>query len=192
MRIPLRKCHPVGLSVITLVAIMGCEGAEGPVGPVGPQGAQGEEGPQGPVGTANVVYSDWTAFDAANWDPATSIGGQTRREYPVAVSHLTDVVLSSGTVAAYVRFDTVADRVFALPLILPLTSSSEQQLAFELELNTLFFTLHDVENNDVEPTIFGAIAQFRYVIIPGGTPAKSGLPDFNNYHEVMAFYGLNP
>lgn len=34
--------------------------------------------------------------------------------------------------------------------------------------------------------------QFRYIIIPGGTPAKANLPDFNDYNAVVKFYGIDP
>lgn len=193
----MKKNNLRGLTVfifsIALIISIGCEGPTGDTGPAGAQGPQGEvgpQGPQGPEGTANVIYSDWIAFNNAEWDEPTSLGGQTRREYPVSVSQLNEDILMMGTVAVYVRFDTVADRVFPLPLILPLTSGSEQQLDFELELNTIVITLHDIEDNSVDPGTFGSVGQYRYIIIPGGTAAKQALPDFSNYHETMEFYGI--
>lgn len=195
MRTSIIKYLLIVISSTSLLFIMNCEGPEGPTGPAGPQGPQGEqgpEGPQGPEGTANVIYSDWIAFNNADWDEPTSLGGQTRREYPVSVSQLNEDILMMGTVAVYVRFDTVEDRVFPLPLILPLTSGSEQQLDFELELNTIVITLHDIEDNSADPGTFGEVGQYRYVIIPGGTAAKQTLPDFSNYVETMEFYGIQP
>lgn len=174
---------------MTLIFSIGCEGPEGPTGP---QGSQGEQGPQGPEGTANVIYSNWIEFNSSNWGATTSIGGQTRREYPVAVPQLTDDILMMGLVAVYVRFDTVADRIFPLPLILPLTSSSEQQLDFELELNAIIITLHDIEDNSVDPGTFGSVAQYRYILIPGGTQAKLAFPDLSNYQETMEFFDIEP
>lgn len=172
-----------------------CEGPEGPTGPAGPQGPQGEQGsqgPEGPPGTANVIYSDWIAFSNANWEAPTTLGGQLRREYPVSVSQLNDEILMMGTVAVYVRFDTVEDRIFPLPLTLPLTSGSEQLLDFELELNTIIITLHDIEDNSVDPGTFGEVGQYRYIIIPGGTAAKQALPDLTDYNAVVKFYGIRP
>lgn len=183
------------ITALSLVFTLGCEGPEGPTGPQGeqgPQGPQGEQGPQGPAGTANVIYSDWIAFSNANWEAPTTLGGQLRREYPVSVSQLNEDILMMGTVAVYVRFDTVVDRIFPLPLILPLTSGSEQQLDFELELNTIIFTLHDIEDNSVDPGTFGEVGQYRYIIIPGGTAAKQMMPNFSNYVETMEFYGIRP
>lgn len=206
MKNSLLKYLVVVISSISLIFIMNCEGPEGPTGPAGPQGEQGpvgpagpageqgEQGEQGPEGTANVIYSDWITFNQANWNEPNSIGGQTRREYPVSESQITDEILASGTVALYVQFNVapINDRVFPLPMILPLTSGSEQQLAFELEPGNIIITLHDIEDNSVDPGTFGEIGQFRYVIIPGGTAAKQILPDFSNYHEVTTFYNINP
>ena len=195
MRTSLLKYLLIILSGISLIVMMSCEGPEGPTGPAGtqgPQGEQGTEGPEGPAGTANVIYSDWAEFNTANWDPATSIGGQTRREYPVSVSSLTEDIMMSGTVAVYVRFDTVPGKIFPLPVLLPLTSGNEQQLGFELELNAIVITLHDVEDHTLEPAIFGEVGQYRYIVIPGGTAAKikGELPDLTNYSEVVKYFGI--
>lgn len=177
------------------ICMIACEGPEGPQGPQGlegQQGIQGEQGPQGPAGTANVMYSDWVPFELSNWGEATDLGGQTRREYPIAEPLLTDDLLTMGTVAVYVRFSAVDNRVFPLPLTLPLTSGNEQQLDFELELNTIIITLHDIEDNNNDPTVFGDIGEYRYVLIPGGTPLSiSGESlDFNDYPSVMDYFGI--
>lgn len=177
------------------ICMIACEGPDGPQGPQGlegQQGVQGEQGPQGPAGTANVMYSDWVPFELSNWEEATNLGGQTRREYPIAEPLLTDDLLTMGTVAVYVRFSTVDNRVFPLPLTLPLTSGNEQQLDFELELNTIIITLHDIEDNNIDPTVFGDIGEYRYVLIPGGTPLSiSGESlDFNDYPSVMDYFGI--
>lgn len=177
------------------ICMIACEGPDGPQGPQGlegQQGVQGEQGPQGPAGTANVMYSDWVPFELSNWGGATNLGGQTRREYPIAEPLLTDDLLTMGTVAVYARFSTVDNRVFPLPLTLPLTSGNEQQLDFELELNTIIITLHDIEDNNVDPTVFGDIGEYRYVLIPGGTPLSiSGESlDFNDYPSVMDYFGI--
>lgn len=177
------------------ICMIACEGPDGPQGPQGlegQQGVQGEQGPQGPAGTANVMYSDWVPFELSNWGEATNLGGQTRREYPIAEPLLTDDLLTMGTVAVYARFSTVDNRVFPLPLTLPLTSGNEQQLDFELELNTIIITLHDIEDNNVDPTVFGDIGEYRYVLIPGGTPLSiSGESlDFNDYPSVMDYFGI--
>lgn len=182
---------------IAFMIVAGCEGPEGPTGPQGAQGSQGEqgeEGQEGPPGTANVIYSEWITFDETNWNDPNTIGGQTRIEYPVSESQITDDILASGTIAVYARFDVapITNRVFPLPLILPLTSGNEQQLAFELESGTIIITLHDIEDHTIEPTPFGSIGEYRYVIVPGGTPAKAKRPDFNDYHAVMNYYGINP
>lgn len=169
-----------------------CEGPDGPTGPEGPQGPQGEQGPEGPPGTANVIYSDWMAFDETNWNDPTSLGGATRREYHIPVSQITSEILSQGTVAVYIRFDTVEGRVFSLPLTLGLNTSAEQNLDFELEEGTLIITFHNVEDNSTDPGTFGDVAQLRYVIIPGGTPAKANPPNLDDYHAVIKYFNITP
>lgn len=185
------------ITSLSLVAAIGCEGSEGPTGPAGeqgPQGQQGPEGPQGPEGTANVIYSEWISFNESNWDAPDTLGGQVRREYPVDVPQITSDILSQGVVAVYAKFDVaeIQNRVFSLPSLLSLTSGAEQHLGFELEDSSLIITFHDVEDNSTAPTVFGDIGQFRYVIVPGGTPAKQNFPDFSNYDEVVSFYNINP
>lgn len=199
MRTSILKYLLIVLSSLSLIFLMNCEGPEGPTGPEGPQGPQGEQGPegeQGPPGedgedgNANVIYSNWIEFNSENWSDATTLGGQVRREYPVAETQLSEEILMTGVVAVYVRFNSVADRVFSLPVNLHITSSREQQLNFELEPGTIIITFHEVEDNSVDPGTFGSVAQFRYVIIPGSTLAKQKFPDFTDYYETMDFYGL--
>lgn len=186
------KYFSIIVVALSMLVSVGCEGPEGPQGETGPQGEQGLQGPQGPEGTANVIYSDWIAFNESDWSGPTSLGGETRREYPVSVTQLTEDILMMGMVAVYVRFDTELGRIFPLPLNLPLTTSREQHLDFELVLNTIIITFHDVDDNSVDPGTFGPVGQYRYILIPGETQAKMVLPDLSNYYETMVFYNIQP
>lgn len=183
---------------IALITTIGCEGPTGDTGPAGAQGPQGEvgpQGPQGPAGTANVIYSEWIAFEASNWSDAYSRFGQTRRDYPITETQITAEILSMGTVAVYVRIPvnpTIEDQVFFLPWIYGLTKGIAQRLAFELSPETINIYFHDVVDQSVDPGSFGSGVEYRYVIIPGGTAAKQVFPDFTNYHDTMNFYGIKP
>lgn len=185
------------ISIVTsLFVFTACEGPEGPTGPAGPQGPQGEqgpEGPQGPAGTANVIYSDWTSFDEDNWSAAFSSFGQTKREYPVDEPEVTQDIIDQGTVAVYVRFGGTPDRISILPVIEPISSFDDQVLDFDLALETIIITFHNLLDNSVDPGTINPATEFRYIIIPGGTAAnKAASPDINNYYEVMKYYGITP
>lgn len=170
-----------------------CEGPEGPTGPAGPQGEQGPQGPEGPEGTANVIYSDWIQFDESNWSESYSLFGQTRREYPVQVSDLSQDILDQGTVAVYVRFAGTPEKINSLPVITPISGFDNQVLDFELELESIVMAFFNVVDEDSDPDTIGSQNEFRYVIIPGGTSAnKAVTPDMSDYQAVVEYYGIAP
>lgn len=178
---------------VALVMAVGCEGPEGPTGPAGPQGAQGEQGPEGPPGTANVYYSDWTPFDASNWSDAYTRFGQMRRDYPIDEPLIDDEILAMGTVAVYIRIPgNAGDTVFSLPWVLHIVKPLQQMLNFELDPQLITLNFFDLVDDSVDPGTFGDIVEHRYVIIPGGMPAKAIMPDLNDYYAVMAYYGIDP
>ncbi|MDX1640624.1 MAG: hypothetical protein R3220_02935, partial [Balneolaceae bacterium] len=143
---------------------------------------------------ANVIYSDWIAFDSSKWSDAYSAFGQTRRDYPVSESAISAEILSMGTVAVYVRIPgnaTIADKVFFLPWIYNITKGLAQRLAFELSPETITIYFHDLVDQTLDPGSFGNQVEYRYVIIPGGIAAKEKYPDFSNYYETIEFYGID-
>jgi hypothetical protein len=179
-------------SLLFVVLAVGCEGPEGPPGQQGEQGEQGEQGIQGPPGTANVIYSDWTEFDLANWSDSYTFFGQMRRDYPVTVSQIDEDIIDMGTVMVYVRFSGATEKVFALPAILPL-GPGDNVLEFYLEVGSIVLSMHNVPDSSLDPGTFGTGNHFRYIIIPGGVSAtKATMPDLNDYYAVMAYYGIDP
>lgn len=183
------------LSVIMVLGsgLMGCEGPEGPTGPQGPQGEQGTQGPQGEEGTANVIYSDWTSFDSANWSEAYTQFGQMRRDYPIDESAIDEEIMASGTVMVYVRIPgNTGDTIFVLPWVLHITKGLQQMLNFEIHPGQIVINFFDLVDDSVDPGTFGDNVEYRYIIIPGGTSAKTAFPDFNDYYAVMEYYGIDP
>lgn len=152
--------------VIALLALMttSCEG---------PMGAQG------PAGTANVVYSDWTAFDSSNWSELKTRFGIAYREYRIDEPRIDDDIVATGSVAVYVQLVNTAPEVDPLPFMGYLTKAEMQILDFTLEPGAIVLRLRDQDGVDNPGTFGGSSNVFRYVIVPGGTQlsAGSGLPN---------------
>lgn len=183
---------------IVLVAGSGCEGPAGPDGNTGPQGEMGppgQQGPQGQDGTANVIYSEWFNFTLENWTDSFSLQGQTRREYPVDVPQIDENILERGTVMVYVRGFGNNQGVRPLPIIQPIfIITRDAVLNFRFDLGKIHLEFYNIIERTIDPGRIGPTRQFRYIIIPGGVPAKAieGHPDLNNYHEVMEYFGIDP
>jgi hypothetical protein len=172
----------------------GPQGEQGPLGEQGPEGPQGDQGPEGPPGTANVLYSEWTAFSLTEWSEPVSYFGQMRRTYTVESEDITEEILENGAVMVYVRFVSTFSTIQPLPVIGPITKSTEDQvLNYYLQLEELIFLFHNLTNRDQDPGRIGSGNQYRYVIIPGGTTSfKKNYPDLNDYHAVMKYFDIDP
>ncbi|NBB76538.1 MAG: hypothetical protein GVY02_04085 [Bacteroidetes bacterium] len=174
----------------------GCEGPEGPTGPQGEQGPEGPQGPQGPPGTANVFYSEWTSFAADNWSEPITRFSITRREYPVSEDRVNQSVIEQGFVLVYVQFANTAPSVEPLPFIGSLTKAEPQLLSFRLETGSIIIWFQDMDG-EADPGTFGlepniSNNKYRYVVVPGGSPAKGDWPDFDDYLATMEYFGIEP
>ncbi len=177
------------LSVIT----SSCEdGPEGPQGPAGEQGLQGEQGPkgdEGDPGTANVLYSDWINFNTATWRMVTEFSRVTQL-YDIEESQITDEVMNSGLVMVYIKFGGSPN-----PRPLPMTgyintSTKEQLIWYRLALGKIILVFHNL-NDNANPGTFGSGNQYRYVIIPGGTPlSTNGRIGKMSYEDICKWYGI--
>ncbi len=187
--------------LVVLIPVFICSCAEeGDVGPQGAkgdqgtQGDQGEQGEQGEPGTANVIYSDWISFDAADWTLPSNFFGQMRRTYPIEEAAITESILNAGTVAVYVKFTGTATIIQPLPVEQPITQTKSQVLNHNIQLgmiNLLLFNQDDI----LDPGTIGTGNSYRYVIIPGGTPTggrggRIAGVDLSNYQEVKVFYNI--
>jgi hypothetical protein len=182
--------------VIAAIMLLSCteEGEVGPQGPQGIQGPQGEPGPegeQGSPGTANVIYSDWTAFESTLWTAPFSFFGQNRRSYTVEDTTITEDIINSGTVAVYVKFGGTANNIQPLPVIQSIIQVKNQFLGHFLQLGKIVLFFHNM-NDELDPGIIGSGNNYRYVIIPGGTSMSGRLagPDLNDYEAVRLYYGI--
>jgi hypothetical protein len=193
MKIYYLKSIAVMILSVVFVLVTGCEGPAGPQGLQGEQGDSGPQGPQGDRGTANVIYSDWINFDGQNWSDPFTFFGQTRRQYPIAETRIDTGILETGTVMVYVRFGGTFSQIQPLPIIQSVIKVTNQFLGFHLQLGTIMLIFYDLNSTD-DPGVIGSGNSYRYVIIPGETPAKiiAKMPDLNDYYAVMNYFGIEP
>lgn len=170
-------------------ASIACEGPTGSDGPQGPQGEQGSEGPQGPQGepgTANVIYSDWMNI---NWN--FSDGTTFKQMYIEEPRAVEEDFLTNGTLLMYLKIEA-PEGIITAPL--PFTNGTDY----------LTYLAADVPGEDVEGIVVRLEAtdgatpvqsnwndyQFRYVMIPGGVPAKMKEDFLKDYEAVKEYYGI--
>ena len=162
----------------------GAQGEQGPQGPQGPQGDEGEQGQQGEPGTANVIFSDWIGSSFSS----TSLGNS--RSFTLLSS--SDLNPNRDVVMVYGRVDGTLTDVYILPY-----SDIEGSAEYFFNLNPMTTTTEVIvraQTTDGSLGIFDKFSDYRYVIIPGGTPAdtgKSASPvDYEDYEAVKAYYNI--
>jgi hypothetical protein len=175
-----------------ILAFAGCEPVEGPMGPEGPQGEQGERGEKGDPGTANVIYSDWTPFETTAWSEPFSFFGQNRRSYTIAEDSITDEIINRGTVMVFVRFGGTINSIQPLPIIQSITQSKNQVLDYHIRAGEIVIVYYNLDDT-VDPGTLSNSNQYRYVIIPGGTPVsnKKGVESLADLSYEDLFEALN-
>lgn len=163
------------------------DGAAGPKGDTGAAGAAGAAGPagatgaKGDTGVANVIYSDWmdVSYKLVN---DTASNGSVSSFYVANLSapKLTKDVVASGMVKVYINVNTADD---------PAVSEVSEygiSMAFGVGIIQL------ISSGDASTvTISGQkIAQYRYVIVPGGVKAGKTI-NWNDYRTVKQYLHLN-
>lgn len=162
---------------------MGPQGEDGPAGPAGPAGSKGDKGD---AGTANVIYSGW--LDVA-YTPVVSAGDTVAWEATIPATKLDNAILTSGVIKVYVNAGTPTQ-----PAVFPLPVTDLFALTGLLNLN-LYFTLGKIElySTDNASTYTNTAGvkqwQYRYILAPGGTAARSAI-NWNNYDQVKAYLEL--
>jgi hypothetical protein len=167
-----------------VVGIVSCSkdgpaGPAGATGPAGPQGPAGSQGPAGAPGTANVIYSDW--IDTTTWIADTVHNGTTIDTLgyfaDLDVPALDTNILNRGEIKVYVNVSN--DPTFPIVFPLPFNNGS-------LFIDPVFAP------NIIELSSNGDLTglPFRYILIPGGTHARTAKINWNNYNEVKAYLGL--
>lgn len=166
---------------VMAVSSCGKDGAAGPAGTAGetgPKGDKGDKGDQGDAGAANVIYSEWlnTTYRL------DSSSGEFFVDIPATA--LTADVLKTAAVRVYMNFGTAASpAIVAIPYTEGFAIYIQEYLLpgiIELVSNANPSTAPDTNGNPRR--------QVRYVIIPGGTAARSAI-DWNDYAKVKAYMG---
>ena len=176
------------------IFIVACKkGDTGPAGPAGPAGAAGAQGPKGDSATANITYSAWldvpfavdtlhdlpdpTAIDTIGWSAI------------VTAPKLTNTILSQGEVKVYFNFGTSTTPDI---IELPFTDIFSSGINITTEFVVGKIGLFSANGNPSTYTdTDGKHNQYRYILIPGTTPASStpGL-QWSNYSSVQKAFNL--
>jgi hypothetical protein len=157
----------------------GPAGPAGPTGPAGAAGASGPAGPAGPAGTANVIYSNWT--DTVTYFFLTA----TTTDTIVGVlkaPKLTADILNKGEIKVYANLSTDP----ADPFVVPLPLNDGLTLGPGGFIHD-YFSIGEIDilsNRNIDGL------PLRYILIPGGTAARTQKINWDNYKEVQAYLGL--
>lgn len=171
------------LAVVLFFAACTKEGPAGPAGPQGPQGTPGNPGPaggtgpKGDTGIANVIYSAW--IDATfQFSTTDSVWIAT-----IPAPKLSNLILTRGVAKVYLNLSTAAD-----PVIVPLPYFDGGIIINPAFYSQAIEMSSNVNASSRTNTANAKIFQYRYVLIPGGVPAR-GI-DWNDYRQVQAYLGL--
>lgn len=168
----------------------GDPGPAGPAGPTGAAGAAGAAGPAGPAGTANVIYSAWSdaTFTIFSMTNVAAPNADTLWSTTISASKLTSDILTKGSVQLYFNFGTAAaPDIVSVPYTDFWTGLN---ITSDYEVGSI--NIYSVNANlTTQGTGTNKVGQWRYVLIPGGTPASvaPGLK-WSDYNSVKKYYNL--
>lgn len=176
--------------LVVCFAISACEGSEGPTGPQGPQGIQGPEGtqgiqgPQGEEGTANVIYSDWLDLD---WN---LVDEPDFKVMIIEDENTSGDFRDSGALIMYYKIvdSEGTTGIFLMPVI-----DTQTRFDYFLVVNEeagidgMAVRYYRDSGSDPLPELDG---QIRYILLPGGIPAKMQSNFFNDYAAVREYFGI--
>ena len=164
--------------------IVSCSAEDGETGPTGPQGPQGEQGPagangadgadgaqgeQGEPGTANVIYSDWIDTEFGNNIVSTATS------FVIDAPDIDSDMLDFGTILVYARRTDVTLGSLVYPLPIVFGAARQQSYYFRAQDEEIRITV--AANEAGESVGDGSfLEEYRYVLIPGGTPVNTGSP----------------
>ena len=142
----------------------------------------GAPGPAGPAGTANVIYSNWVT-------PSSYVASGPNYHYQTIFENSKDIYKASmngGVILVYWNQPNNGNTVYQL-------NYRDTLYFFNYSISTNGVTSDiDISNNYPNYDGVGHTDRFRYIIIPGGTPATTGKqaqPDFKkmSYNEVCKY-----
>ncbi|KAA2242777.1 hypothetical protein F0L74_09625 [Chitinophaga agrisoli] len=174
-----------GLFFVMFMISCGKDGAAGPQGPAGPAGPAG---PKGDNTAGTVIYSDWLDVPFKPDTFHTAGGGIDTVGYfaDVDVPKLTLALLNTADVKMYVNSKDASD-----PVIYPLPYTAGSGLYIEFNAYTQGISLYS--NSDLSTFTRNGkkYQQFRYMIVPGNSEARSTAPvNWSDYAAVKAYLGL--
>ena len=165
----------LALFVLLGVLVSGCEpkagdpGPQGEAGALGPKGDTGAQGPKGDIGTANVIYSPWTSVSFS--------GSGTLYNGTLTAPKITQEAVDKADIRVYW---SESGRVLTLP--------------YAESIGSTTYTVHQriyVGRVDFRASYALSTQQFRYVIIPGGTPSgRLAGVDLTNYAAVKEAFNI--
>ncbi len=136
-------------------------------------GCSSEDGKDGTNGTANVIYSDWA--------PVAFTGPTSPYVGNISAPTLTQEIIDRGTILVYYK-TTLNNNVYSIP-------ASYNSFAIYQSYTVGQIRLTSTDNLSTN-------VLFRYVIIPGGTPAVAARAASNlqkmSYQEVCDNLAINP
>ncbi|MEP6750767.1 MAG: hypothetical protein ABJB86_23735 [Bacteroidota bacterium] len=158
----------------------GPAGATGPAGPAGAAGAAGGTGAAGPAGTANVIYSAWLDVP---YQYQSTTPGDTVWFGNIPAPKLDTNILTKGEMKVYWN-DNYAKAIDIAPL--PYNDGGSIILV-NFEVGNIYLTANFNAGTGTDGT--GKFWQYRYILVPGGTGARSAI-NWNNYAEVKKYLNL--
>ncbi|MDH7462696.1 hypothetical protein QEG73_15470 [Chitinophagaceae bacterium 26-R-25] len=172
----MRKIMFLALVVAASVFAVSCQkGDAGPAGATGAAGPAGPAGPAGAAGTANIYYSKWfNASGVTKIDSAKNTDGTYTYLFGFSITEalVTDDIVNKGMVKVYINVGTTA-----APTVV---EADAYGFTVGVRKGAILLNYIDVS--------FPAYP-FRYVIIPGGTPASNSV-DWKNYAKVQEFLNI--
>ena len=179
--------------LVAMVLFSSCakDGPAGATGPAGANGAAGPAGPAGPAGTANVIYSAWLdvgyAVDTVHNGAAIDTIGFIAN---IPAAKMTATIINSGEIRVYWNINSTTN-----PVVIPLPCADVFNGFF---INPFFFIttagvstiqLYANDNYGTYTSSGVKYSQYRYILIPGGTTARSVI-NWNDYAAVKAYLHL--
>jgi hypothetical protein len=171
-------------SVVLGVTSCGKDGDAGPAGAAGAAGPKGDNGPkgdQGAPGAANVIYSEWLDVE---YGVDSSAGIYF---VDIDADKITADVLNTGFVRVYINFGTPA-----APAVVSVPYAEESGVYIkDYLLEGIIELVSNADASTVADNNGAKRRQVRYVIIPGGTAARTAKSaiDWNDYAKVKAYMG---
>jgi hypothetical protein len=168
----------------------GKDGSTGPAGPAGPAGPTGPAGADGGSNSGTVIYSDWldVPFKPDTIHKANGSIDTIGFFAVIDAPKLTQAMLGSADVKVYINVDNASN-----PLIYSLPYNAASGIYIDVAAYTQKIQLYS--NADVGTALANdgtKYQQYRYMIIPGNTGAKSSATQVNwsDYTQVKSYLGL--